>query len=239
VGTHMFGLQDDLPTEGLSLYIVENNQMAELLGRDKPAISNCHMTGNFNQHSAVFAPFRDRIRGFLEPKGVFAEAAARFLDWLDAPGGPVVALHLRRGDFGYGKFWIAPEQWYLNWLEELRSTLPAAASTLPRRPLRGRPSPASSQYLRATAGGSWRFNSTSISSPSRTRTPSASRQARSRSSPPCSIRVRVLQSVPTRGGGDCVRRPWYATSCWKKCARGNGRMLCRGSGIRFIRFSHT
>ncbi len=126
VGTHMFGLQDDLPTEGLSLYIVENNQMAELLGRDKPAISNCHMTGNFNQHSAVFAPFRDRIRGFLEPKGVFAEAAARFLDWLDAPGGPVVALHLRRGDFGYGKFWIAPEQWYLNWLEELRSTLPGA-----------------------------------------------------------------------------------------------------------------
>ena len=33
-----------------------------------------------------------------------------------AKGKTLVAIHLRRGDFGYGQFWIAPETWYLEWL---------------------------------------------------------------------------------------------------------------------------
>lgn len=38
-------------------------------------------------------------------------------------GATVVALHLRRSDFGTGKFWIAPERWYLDWLAAIWPTL--------------------------------------------------------------------------------------------------------------------
>ena len=38
---------------------------------------------------------------------------------LAAKGKTLVALHLRRGDFGHGPFWIAPESWYLDWLATL------------------------------------------------------------------------------------------------------------------------
>lgn len=31
----------------------------------------------------------------------------------------LAALHLRRGDFGGDRFWIAPEAWYLSWLREI------------------------------------------------------------------------------------------------------------------------
>ena len=31
----------------------------------------------------------------------------------------MVAIHIRRGDFGYGKYWIAPPEWYLAWLSAI------------------------------------------------------------------------------------------------------------------------
>jgi hypothetical protein len=39
-----------------------------------------------------------------------AEAALR------SRGRTLVAIHLRRGDFAGGRFWVAPEAWYLDWL---------------------------------------------------------------------------------------------------------------------------
>lgn len=62
-------------------------------------------------------------------KGVFRAAcrigaraaayAAAIEDAARSHGRTLVALHLRRGDFGWGIFWIAPEQWYLQWLAAL------------------------------------------------------------------------------------------------------------------------
>ena len=38
-------------------------------------------------------------------------------------GKQVVALQLRRGDFGSGKYFIPPNEWYLQWLSEIWPTL--------------------------------------------------------------------------------------------------------------------
>lgn len=38
-------------------------------------------------------------------------------------GRTVVALHLRRTDFGYGRFWIAPSEWYKVWLKSIWRSL--------------------------------------------------------------------------------------------------------------------
>jgi len=38
-------------------------------------------------------------------------------------GKTVVGLHLRRGDYGYGIFFVAPSEWYQAWLKEIWGTL--------------------------------------------------------------------------------------------------------------------
>lgn len=48
------------------------------------------------------------------------EAALRALP------GPVIAVHVRRGDFGYGRHWIAPVAWYLECLAPLLARHPGA-----------------------------------------------------------------------------------------------------------------
>jgi hypothetical protein len=39
--------------------------------------------------------------------------------------GTLVGVHIRRRDFGYGRFWIAPERWYAQWLGALLPRLDA------------------------------------------------------------------------------------------------------------------
>ena len=41
------------------------------------------------------------------------------LDKLRSLGKTIVGLHLRRRDYGYGPFFIAPGKWYSEWLENM------------------------------------------------------------------------------------------------------------------------
>jgi hypothetical protein len=126
IGRDMFGLRDERIQGGMPAMRVENDRIATLLSADAPAITNCHLLGYFNHHSKPYAPFRENIRGLFAPVGPFREAALRLERWMDSLGGPIVALHLRRGDFGYGQFWVAPDEWYLDWLDGIWANLPGA-----------------------------------------------------------------------------------------------------------------
>lgn len=68
--------------------------------------------GRSEEFRALFVPGA-KVRPFLD------QAAAR----IALAGRTLVAIHLRRGDFGYGRFWVAPPAWYLRWLRALWPSL--------------------------------------------------------------------------------------------------------------------
>ena len=80
------------------------------------------LIGGFNQSSSAYRPHQDFYRSLF----TFSEPARRVVDPVLAElrrrGGTLVVIHLRRGDHR-GLFWIAPEAWYVQWLEALWPTL--------------------------------------------------------------------------------------------------------------------
>jgi hypothetical protein len=80
--------------------------------------------GWFQYHTRHYRPHRGFIRRILtlRPglKPLLDEAVAQ----LRAAGRPVVAVHLRRGDYGQAQFFRAPARWYSEWIRSLAPGLP-------------------------------------------------------------------------------------------------------------------
>lgn len=74
--------------------------------------------GYFQGHTVDLVPYRDFIRGTFRftPK-IAAELECR-LGQLRGRRPRILAVHLRRGDYGYGHFFRAPCSWYERWLQE-------------------------------------------------------------------------------------------------------------------------
>lgn len=84
----------------------------------------CDFSGFFQYHTRYYLPHQEMIRDHLTFKGLYAERREQLRTLFDAQPGPVVTIHLRRGDFGTGVYFIAPEDWYLDWLKTLRADHP-------------------------------------------------------------------------------------------------------------------
>ncbi|NNL35079.1 MAG: hypothetical protein HKP35_04605 [Silicimonas sp.] len=80
--------------------------------------------GFFQYDTQYYRPHRAMIREQLAFKGAYRDRADQVQALFDAQDGPVAALHLRRGDYGYNIFFIAPEAWYLTWLETIADSKP-------------------------------------------------------------------------------------------------------------------
>lgn len=121
-GRHLYGLDDPLP--GTPLPPVpeaegEGAIVAALEGKEAPVLADRDVTGYFCGDTGFLSARRDAFRALFTPGPRLRPHADGIAARLRARGGTVVALHLRRGDFGWGRFWIAPEAWYLRWLEEV------------------------------------------------------------------------------------------------------------------------
>ncbi len=88
---------------------------ASLAGRD--------FQGFFCGETGALRPARDRIRTFFRLRPALQLRADNWRKTLPAHG-TLVALHLRRGDFvGNDRFWIAPAEVYLDWLQRMWPSL--------------------------------------------------------------------------------------------------------------------
>jgi len=85
---------------------------------------NTDFAGFFQYHSRYYKPYKAEILRDFTFKGAYADRVAQIAALFEKQSGPVVPLHLRRGDFGTGIFFIAPESWYLDWLAPLRQAHP-------------------------------------------------------------------------------------------------------------------
>lgn len=124
VGRYLFRHSDPLPSRSLPVVReVHFDPVEALHGRGPAGPVNVDIFGYFNLHTAAYLPYRGEFRrlfrfGELAERAVFAP-----LSRLKAMGRTLVAVHIRRGDFGGSLHWIAPTKWYDEWLDALWESL--------------------------------------------------------------------------------------------------------------------
>ncbi len=123
VGAWLFDLDDPHISAALPIARESPDLAASLRPGSSTGASDCDFQGYFCFHTRAYEPHRDFIRSLFRPGWKFAGPLSEIVNALRPGGRTLVTIHLRRGDFGYGKFWIAPESWYRAWLDELWPTL--------------------------------------------------------------------------------------------------------------------
>lgn len=89
----------------------------EFIGRRDPDFRSTDFWGYFQLHTSALRSFRGLIRSVFCWTEAYREAQRCLFGRLRAGGKRVVAVHLRRGDYGYDAFFRAPCSWYERWLE--------------------------------------------------------------------------------------------------------------------------
>jgi len=78
------------------------------------------LVGWFQLHSSQYRPYQQKIREIFTLAPQFRSAFDRVVRLVREQNRPIIALHLRRGDYGYNQFFRAPVAWYRDWLDGLR-----------------------------------------------------------------------------------------------------------------------
>jgi hypothetical protein len=89
----------------------------ELIERCDPEFRSTDFWGYFQLHTSCLRAHRGLIRRLFARRERYAAAEALVFERLRAGGKRVVAVHLRRGDYGYDAFFRAPCAWYERWVE--------------------------------------------------------------------------------------------------------------------------
>lgn len=124
IGRHLFGLDDPLPGPPLPRLSEDEAALAAGLTADATADAAGHdIDGYFCGDTSPLAPHAAAFRRIFTRGQRWRDRFGQVQARLRETGETIIALHLRRGDFGWGPFWIAPEDWYLNWLNTVWPSL--------------------------------------------------------------------------------------------------------------------
>jgi FkbM family methyltransferase len=129
VGCELFGRNDPEPLltfpewrEGSSgksaLSTLAGSAWIDHFKKDQPDFPSVDYWGYFIGHSRDLAPDREFIRGLFRFQPDFLEFAERRLARLRTVRRRILAVHLRRGDYGYACFFQAPCAWYEAYLRD-------------------------------------------------------------------------------------------------------------------------
>jgi len=83
-----------------------------------PSFPSINYWGYFIAHSADLVPHKEFIRGLFQFQPEFNEFAELKLARLRSTRRRILAVHLRRGDYGFACFFRAPCAWYEAWLRD-------------------------------------------------------------------------------------------------------------------------
>lgn len=119
-GRYLFDLDDPGLTTPLPPLDEHAAPLLASLNREVPEVyADRDLRGFFCYDTGGYARFRNLFRDLFRPSRRLAPLVEAASAHLRERGRTVVAIHLRRGDFGWGPFWIAPEEWYRTWLTAL------------------------------------------------------------------------------------------------------------------------
>jgi hypothetical protein len=124
IGRDLFDLDDPLLAGELPPVRETEVDLVASLNRQDPRVwRNADLWGYCCYPTGALRRYRDRFRGLFRPGRRVAPLVAAAEARLRERGDNVVAVHLRRGDFGQGRYWIAESAWYEPWLDELWQSL--------------------------------------------------------------------------------------------------------------------
>jgi hypothetical protein len=117
IGRDLFGSDDALPSGRPAAAVAEDRAVSVLAGREAAPAGDVEIGGFFCGDTSTWAAGRARFQSLFEPSARLRPACRAALDRISKAGRTLVGIHIRRGDFGNGQFWLAPCAWYLEWLE--------------------------------------------------------------------------------------------------------------------------
>ena len=119
IGRDLFDLDDLLPSASLPRADEKDFDVSDALSRTGRTLAGHDVAGFFCGSTAAWGDRAAQFRALYTPGGKIRPLLDRAWHALECAGRTVVAIHMRRGDFGYGKYWIAPPEWYLAWLSAI------------------------------------------------------------------------------------------------------------------------
>lgn len=119
IGRWLFDLDDPYPSSHLPIIEDREGSFARIVSDHSRHLANHDLLGFGIANTRYYRAHRGFIRSLFVPGRHLQPMADALTQDLRGRGNTLVALHLRRGDFGYGPFWIAPEDWYLCWLQSI------------------------------------------------------------------------------------------------------------------------
>ena len=120
IGRDIFDCDDPFPTTKLpNVNEAEVDLFGSLEERTGQVFADRDISGYFCGSTKEWSAWRFEFCALFAPGQKVKSLLARALDRLQSRGKTIVAIHLRHGDFGYGRFWVAPSSWYIAWLQSL------------------------------------------------------------------------------------------------------------------------
>jgi len=125
VGNQLFGLCNSPINNRLPEFVersqwsnaqVEPSADEEIVGHDFRGYAQYHTRHLANGCLWGDWAYRDAFRSLFQPVPAIVDRLAEAVSILESLG-PVIGVHLRRGDYGRSIFPIIPVDWYLRWLE--------------------------------------------------------------------------------------------------------------------------
>ncbi len=120
IGQGLFGHKDPPILRKLPLVKETTNELAEaVVPNTKETFENVDFWGYFQYNTSYYAPHKNYFRSLFRPVPEIENKMSQLMNRLRSKGKTVVGIHLRRSDYGYGHFFVAPSKWYKYWLQDL------------------------------------------------------------------------------------------------------------------------
>ncbi|GGA34661.1 FkbM family methyltransferase [Okeania sp. KiyG1] len=126
IGKNIFGLDDLLIRRPLPVISenIESNMSISSIVNSPETLSNVDFWGYFQYHTAYYVKHQEYWRSLFQPVEEIQGKMQVAWEGLKAKGKTIVAIHLRLGDYFYlYPHWIAPWEWYGEWLRGFWETL--------------------------------------------------------------------------------------------------------------------
>jgi hypothetical protein len=126
IGRDLFDRDDPLPQKPLPMVDEAQADFFGSLARRTPQVyAGTDIKGYFCGAMERWGPRSEAFRALFAPGRKLRPLLDRAMEALRRRGRTLVGVHIRRRNYGYGRFWIAPERWYAQWLDELLPSLDA------------------------------------------------------------------------------------------------------------------
>lgn len=125
IGRDLFGCDEPFPRASLPALDERQADLFDSLNGQAPVYANRDLTGYFCAHTSQWQGRAAEFRNLFVHRPVVQDWLRPAMAAIAERGRTLVALHIRRGDYGQGRFWIAPVEWYTSWLTSIWRDLDA------------------------------------------------------------------------------------------------------------------